>query len=58
MSFFPMISFAFETDFHRFMEANHPQMSGAIDKEKDISPETEEALKTAIMEFKQSMASG
>ncbi len=49
---------AFETDFHRFMEANHPEIGGAIDKEKDISAETEEALKAAILEFKQSMALG
>jgi len=49
---------AFETDLHRFMEANHPEIGGAIDKEKDISTETEEALKAAILEFKQSMALG
>ena len=48
----------FEADFHRFMDANHSEIIGAINKEKDISTETEEALKTAIMEFKQSMASG
>jgi len=44
---------AFETNFHRFMEANHPEIGEAITKEKEISPETEEALKTAISEFKQ-----
>ncbi len=43
----------FETDFHRFMEANHPEMGGTIAREKDISTETEEALKAAIGEFKQ-----
>ena len=46
---------AFETNFHRFMEANHPEIGKAIAKEKDISAETEEALKAAIAEFKQSM---
>jgi len=46
---------AFETDFHRFMEANHPEIGGIIAREKDISAETEEALKTAILEFKQGL---
>ena len=49
---------AFETGFHQFMEANHPEIGKAIAREKDISAETEEALKTAIGEFKQSLASG
>ena len=43
---------AFETDFHRFMGANHPKVGEAIAKEKDISAETEEKLKAAISEFK------
>ena len=49
---------AFETSFHQFIEANHPEIGEAIAREKDISAETEEALKTAIGEFKQSLASG
>ncbi len=44
---------AFETNFYRFMEASHPQVGEAIAREKDISAGTEEALKTAIGEFKQ-----
>jgi F-type H+-transporting ATPase subunit alpha len=44
---------AFETDFHRFMEANHPEIGGAIAREKEITAEIEQALKTAIAEFKQ-----
>ena len=44
---------AFEVDFHRFIEANHPEIGGAIAREKEISSETEEALKAAIGEFKQ-----
>ncbi len=43
---------AFETDFHNFMEANHPEIGKAIAKEKEISDKTEEALKAAIGEFK------
>ncbi len=49
---------AFETGFHRFMEANHPEIGKAIAEDKDISPETEEALKKAIPEFKQGYHSG
>ena len=44
---------AFETGFHRFMETNHPEMGKAISGEKEISAETEEKLKAAIVEFKQ-----
>ena len=47
---------AFETSFYRFMEANHPGIGETIAGEKDISAETEEALKKAILEFKQTMA--
>ncbi len=43
----------FEADFLRFMEASHPEIGSAIAKEKDISAKTDEALKTAITEFKQ-----
>ena len=48
----------FETSFHRFMEANHPEIGETIAREKDISAQTEEALKSAISEFKQSHFSG
>ena len=44
---------AFETSFHRFMEANHPGIGESITKEKDITAQTEEALKAAILECKQ-----
>jgi len=43
---------AFETDFYNFMEANHPEIGKTIAQKKEISPETEEALKVAIEEFK------
>ena len=49
---------AFETDFHRFMQANHPQIGETIVREKDVSAETGEALKAAILEFKKGMALG
>ncbi len=43
---------AFENNLHSFMEANHPEIGKCIAKEKEISSETEEKLKAAIMEFK------
>jgi F-type H+-transporting ATPase subunit alpha len=45
----------FEVAFHRFMESNHPQIGQDIEEKGEIVPETEEALKKAIGEFKQSM---
>jgi F-type H+-transporting ATPase subunit alpha len=48
----------FETSLHTFMEASHPKIGQAIATEKKISPETEEALKKAIEEFKQSHFAG
>lgn len=45
---------AFENDLQKFMETYHPEVGRAIAAAKDLSPETEEALKKAIMEFKQS----
>ena len=46
----------FETNFHRFMEANHPELGKLILKEKDITAEVEEVLKSAIDEFKKGMS--
>ena len=48
----------FENSLHTFMEASHPEIGKAIATEKKISPETEEALKAAIGEFKQSHFAG
>ncbi len=47
---------AFETDFHQFMEANHPEIGESIVRDKEIKAETEEALKAAISEFKQGIS--
>jgi len=46
---------AFEANFHRSMEANHPEIGKSIASKKEISAETEEKLKAAILEFKQGM---
>jgi len=45
---------AFEDGFHRFMETSHPEIGQHIAAEKAISDDTEEALKKAIAEFKES----
>ena len=45
----------FESDFYKFMEANHPDVYKKIVKEKEITSEIEEALKKAIGEFKKGM---
>jgi F-type H+-transporting ATPase subunit alpha len=47
---------SFEVNFNRFMEANHPEIGKTINKDKEISVQTEEALKKAIAEFKQGMS--
>ncbi len=44
---------AFERDFHRFMEMSYPEIGERIAKDKALSDETEEALKKAIAEFKE-----
>ncbi|MFC1903605.1 F0F1 ATP synthase subunit alpha [Chloroflexota bacterium] len=47
---------AFETGFHSFMEASHPEIGKSIVEKKDIEAKTEEALKAAILEFKKGFA--
>jgi len=44
---------AWEEAFQRFMDAAHPEVGRAIVTEKALSEETEEKLKAAIVEFKQ-----
>ncbi len=44
---------AFEAGFHQFMAASHSEVGQAIAQTKDLSAQTEEALKAAIKEFKQ-----
>tara|TARA_B100000315_G_scaffold105431_1_gene96572 strand:- start:165 stop:1673 length:1509 start_codon:yes stop_codon:yes gene_type:complete len=43
----------FEVSFHQFMSANHPDIGRIIAEKKEITPETEEALKVAILKFKE-----
>ena len=44
---------AFEENFHRFMAASHSEIGKSIVKEKELSAETEEALKKCLLEFRQ-----
>ena len=48
---------AFDNDLQKFMETSHPEIGKSIASSKDLTPETEEALKKAFVEFKQSRAS-
>ncbi len=43
----------FETDFHQFMETQHPEIGKPIAETKQLDDETEAALKKAIEEFKE-----
>ncbi len=45
----------FEAAFHRFLEAQHPDIVRAIEETKDLSPETEERLRQAIRQFKETV---
>ena len=47
---------AFEIGFQKFMDTNHPDIGKQIASLKELTPEVEEALKTAIEEFKQTGA--
>ena len=47
---------AVEESFHRFMETTHPNIGKAIASSKDLSASTEEDLKKAITEFKQTVS--
>ncbi len=46
---------AFEEAFHRYMESNHPDLLKSIEEKKTIEPDTEEKLKAAIAQFKESV---
>jgi F-type H+-transporting ATPase subunit alpha len=43
----------FETKFHDFMATRHPEIVKSIVETKEIGVKTEEALKKAILEFKE-----
>ena len=47
---------AWEGQFHRFMETSHPELEQKINDDKEIKPETEEALKAAIKAFKEQLS--
>jgi len=43
---------AWEAEFCRFADTSHPELEKRINDEKEISPETEEALRSVILQFK------
>jgi F-type H+-transporting ATPase subunit alpha len=45
----------FEAAFNKFMTSNHPEIGRSIDEKLQIVPETEDALKASIQEFKQNV---
>jgi F-type H+-transporting ATPase subunit alpha len=47
---------SFESAFHKFLETNHPDIAKDINATSDLTSETEQKLKIAISEFKQSGA--
>jgi F-type H+-transporting ATPase subunit alpha len=47
---------SWEENFHRFMGTSHPEIEQKINEDNEIKPETEEVLKTAIGQFKQTVA--
>ena len=46
---------SWEENFHRFIGTNHPEIEQRINEDKEIKAETEESLKAAIAEFKQTI---
>jgi len=46
---------AFESQFHRFMAASHPEIGKLIAQDRQLSKETEENLKAAIADFKKTV---
>ena len=46
---------SFEENFHRYMEASHPQVLQKIAETNDLDSETEQALQQAINQFKQTV---
>ncbi len=46
---------AFESAFHSYMDANHPELLATIRNERSISDETGEALNSALQDFKDSV---
>ena len=46
---------AFEEAFHNHMQGSHPDTLKEIDEKKELTPEIEQKLKTAIQQFKESV---
>ena len=46
---------AWEPQFHQFMDTNHPEVLKAIATDREIKPDTEEKLKSALKECKETV---
>ncbi len=46
---------AFEEAFHNHMQGSHPDTLKEIDEKKELTPEIDEKLKTAVQQFKESV---
>ncbi len=44
---------AYEENFHRFMKTSYPEIEQRINEDKEIKPDTEDALRKAVSEFNQ-----
>ncbi|MBW1715699.1 MAG: F0F1 ATP synthase subunit alpha [Deltaproteobacteria bacterium] len=42
---------SYEENFHRFMKTSHPDIAKRINEDKEIKPDTEDALRKAVSEF-------
>ena len=42
---------SYEENFHRFMKTSHPDIEKRINEDKEIKPDTEDALRKAVSEF-------
>jgi F-type H+-transporting ATPase subunit alpha len=42
---------SYEENFHRFMKTSYPDIEKRIDEDKEIKPDTEDALRKAVSEF-------
>jgi F-type H+-transporting ATPase subunit alpha len=45
---------AFESELHKFTDINYPEIGQAIAKTKELSKESEDKLRNAILQFKKS----
>jgi F-type H+-transporting ATPase subunit alpha len=45
----------FEAAFHKFIASNHPEIHSGLTEKREITPDIDEQLRTAIREFKETV---